>query len=104
MSICRRTAYDPTSAKGREPALISWPTGGVRRCRVRLPDHVGGLGVVPGHELVDLALRMTCTFFDGALILVAFNDFDGDGLALSDEFSDCLAAYLPLDGISDEAS
>jgi hypothetical protein len=46
--------------------------------------------------------RVTCTFFDGVLTLVAFNDFDKDGLALSDEFSDCLSAYIPLEGISDE--
>jgi hypothetical protein len=36
------------------------------------------------------------------LTLVAVNDFDHDGRALSDEFSDCLSAYIPLDGISDE--
>ena len=46
--------------------------------------------------------RVTCTFFDGALTLVAFNDFDSDGMALSDEFSDCLSAYIPLEGISDD--
>jgi hypothetical protein len=45
---------------------------------------------------------VTCTFSDGTLTLVAFNDFDPDGLALSDEFSDCLSAYIPLGGISDE--
>jgi hypothetical protein len=37
-----------------------------------------------------------------ALILVAFNDFDSDGKALSDEFSDCLSAYIPPVGISDK--
>lgn len=50
----------------------------------------------PWHE------RVTCTFSDGALMLVAFNDYDNDGLALSDEFSDCLSAYVPLGSISDE--
>ncbi len=46
--------------------------------------------------------RVTCTFSDGTLTLVAFNDFDPEGLALSDEFSDCLSAYIPLGRISDE--
>jgi|HubBroStandDraft_6_1064221.scaffolds.fasta_scaffold1206805_2 hypothetical protein len=46
--------------------------------------------------------QVTCTFADGELTLVAFNGFDSDGLALSDEFSDCLSAYIPLGGISDE--
>jgi hypothetical protein len=46
--------------------------------------------------------RVTCTFSKGTLTLVAFNDFDRDGLALSDEFSDCLSAYIPLGSISDE--
>lgn len=46
--------------------------------------------------------RVTCTFSGGALTLIAFNDFDSDGLALSDEFSDCLCAYIPLGGMSDE--
>lgn len=50
----------------------------------------------PWHEGV------TCQFHDGMLTLVAVNDFDHDGLALSDEFSDCLCAYIPLDGISDD--
>jgi len=38
---------------------------------------------------------------DGAqLILQAENDFDSQGLALQDEFSDCLSAYIvkPFDG------
>jgi hypothetical protein len=50
----------------------------------------------PWHE------RATCTFHDGTLTLVAFNDFDREGLALSDEFSDCLAAYVPVGGVSDD--
>lgn len=50
----------------------------------------------PWHE------RVTCTFANGTLTLVAFNDFDSDGLALSDEFSDCLSAYIPLGKRSDE--
>ena len=48
--------------------------------------------------------RVTCTFLSGMLTLVAFNDFDHDGLALSDEFSDCLSAYIPLGGIDDEGA
>ena len=50
----------------------------------------------PWHE------RVTCTFSNGMLTLVAFNDFDREGLALSDEFSDCLSARIPRDGISDD--
>ncbi len=46
--------------------------------------------------------RVTCTFSDGMLTLVAFNDFDPEGLALSDEFSDCLSAYIPPGKISDD--
>ena len=49
----------------------------------------------PWHE------RVTCTFSGGTLTLVAFNDFDPDGLALSDEFSDCLSAFISLGGVSD---
>ena len=50
----------------------------------------------PWHKAV------TCTYADGTLTLVALNDFDHDGSALSDEFSDCISAYIPLGGISDE--
>jgi hypothetical protein len=50
----------------------------------------------PWHE------RVTCSYADGALTLVAFNDYDQDGLALSDEFSDCLCAYLAIEDISDD--
>jgi hypothetical protein len=38
--------------------------------------------------------EVRCQFRDGNLILVAVNDFDKAGLALLDEFSDCLSAYL----------
>jgi len=40
-------------------------------------------------------LNVTCSYADGKLILVAENDFDPNGLALQDEFSDCLSACLP---------
>jgi hypothetical protein len=50
----------------------------------------------PWHEGV------TCSFADGVLTLVAFNDYDRDSLALSDGFSDCLSAYITLGQISDE--
>jgi hypothetical protein len=46
--------------------------------------------------------QVTCSFSGGTLTLVALNDFDRDGRALSDEFSDCLCAYIPLDGMSDD--
>jgi hypothetical protein len=38
--------------------------------------------------------EVTCRFEDGRLMLHATNDFDEAGLALIDEFSDCLSAYL----------
>ena len=41
---------------------------------------------------------VTCRFEDGRLILCATNDFDEAGLALLDEFSDCLCAYLKEHG------
>lgn len=39
--------------------------------------------------------NVQCRFLDGALILVADSDFDSDGVALMDEFSDLIAAFLP---------
>ncbi|RWK41628.1 hypothetical protein [Mesorhizobium sp.] len=38
--------------------------------------------------------RPSCTYANGKLLLIARNDFDADGMALLDEFWDCLAAYL----------
>lgn len=35
-----------------------------------------------------------CSYEDGTLILRGINDFDKAGLALLDEFGDCLFAYL----------
>ncbi len=45
--------------------------------------------------------QVSCTFNEGVLTLVAVNDYDSDGLALSDEFSDCLSAFIRLGEISD---
>ncbi|HKT84781.1 MAG TPA: hypothetical protein VJQ77_01700 [Novosphingobium sp.] len=44
--------------------------------------------------------NVRCTFDDGKLVLEAENSFDADGLALLDEFSDCISAYVatPFDG------
>ena len=44
--------------------------------------------------------NVACTFTNGELVLTAENDFDPKGLALMDEFSDCLSAYIaePFDG------
>lgn len=39
--------------------------------------------------------RAACSFADGSLILVVENDFDADGFATLDEFSDCISAFLP---------
>ena len=47
-------------------------------------------------------MHVACSFADGTLTLVAVNDYDHDGLALSDEFSDCLSAFISLGDISDE--
>lgn len=44
---------------------------------------------------------VSCTFADRTLTLIAWNDFDDDGRALSDEFSDCLCAYVPIDKLDD---
>ena len=38
--------------------------------------------------------NVTCTWEGSRLILSAENDYDADGLALMDEFSDCIAAYI----------
>jgi hypothetical protein len=39
-----------------------------------------------------------CRFESGTLILFGTNDFDETGLALLDEFGDCLSAYLKEHG------
>ena len=38
--------------------------------------------------------NVRCSFRDGKLVLQAENDWDPDGLALMDEFSDCISAYI----------
>jgi hypothetical protein len=45
----------------------------------------------PWHENVE------CKWNGTSLMLVAENDFDSDGLALSDEFSDAIAACISSD-------
>jgi hypothetical protein len=44
--------------------------------------------------------NVACRFSGRDLILVAENDYDERGLALMDEFSDCISAYVrePLEG------
>jgi len=44
--------------------------------------------------------NVSCQWDGAQLILQAENDFDSQGLALQDEFSDCLSAYIvkPFDG------
>jgi hypothetical protein len=37
--------------------------------------------------------NVSCSFANGKFTLTAENDFDAQGLALMDEFSDCLSAY-----------
>jgi hypothetical protein len=38
--------------------------------------------------------NVTCTWAAGRLLLQADSDFDSDGLALMDEFSDSISAYI----------
>ena len=38
--------------------------------------------------------NVSCTWDGHRLLLQADNDFDSDGIALMDEFSDCIAAYI----------
>jgi hypothetical protein len=38
--------------------------------------------------------NVRCTFENGRLVLRGENAFDPDGLALLDEFSDCISAYV----------
>jgi len=38
--------------------------------------------------------NIKCSFTEGKLRLVAENDYDAKGLALMDEFSDCLSAFI----------
>ncbi len=42
--------------------------------------------------------NVTCRSNDGELVLVGTNDVDKNGLALLDEFGDCLSAYLKEHG------
>jgi len=44
--------------------------------------------------------NVSCHWDGSRLIFQAENDFDSDGLALMDEFSDCLSAFIaePFDG------
>lgn len=48
----------------------------------------------PHHE------NVVCAFLNGKLVLAAENDWDPEGLALMDEFSDCISANVvePFDG------
>jgi hypothetical protein len=40
--------------------------------------------------------NVRCIFLDDKLTLVAENDFDPNGFALMDEFSDCICAYTSM--------
>ena len=44
--------------------------------------------------------NVVCTYTNGELTLTAEHDCDPNGLALMDEFSDCISAYIaePFDG------
>jgi hypothetical protein len=45
-------------------------------------------------------INVSCQWDGERLILEAENDYDSNGLALMDEFSDCISAYIvePFDG------
>ncbi len=38
--------------------------------------------------------EVTCVWDGSRLVLTALNDYDSDGQALLDEFSDCISAYV----------
>jgi hypothetical protein len=46
---------------------------------------------------------VACQYEDGKLVLTALNDFDDNGYALLDEFSDCLSAFLPAAALGNGA-
>ncbi len=75
------------------------------RGREKCHHHSEGHGAATGiaREFADHRTHhanVICSFADGKLILIAENDFDPKELALMDEFSDCLSAYIstPFDG------
>lgn len=63
-----------------------------------VPEHLGAQAAAdiqeefvaerPHHQ------NVRCSFDAGELTLIAENDFDNNGLALQDEFSDCICAFL----------
>lgn len=68
-----------------------------------VPEHAGRQAAEDiQNEFVEFRRHhrnVTCVYYSGELTLTAENDFDPDGLALLDEFSDCIAAYIePFDG------
>ena len=73
-----------------------------RRYRVSLACD-GVPSAKAGQGAIDIAEKFThrpwqekaeCRWNGTSLILVAENDFDSDGRALSDEFSNAIAAYI----------
>ena len=41
--------------------------------------------------------EVTCQYENGQIVLSSTNDYDPEGLNLSDEFSDVITAYMPRD-------
>lgn len=71
----------------------------VLECRGIPQDEGGAAALDIAKEFAEhrpYHLKVTCTFLDGTLTLTAENDFDREGLALMDEFSDCLSAYTSM--------
>jgi hypothetical protein len=69
----------------------------VLRCK-GVPDDEGDVAArdITQHFAEDRPhhSNVSCSFENGTLILVAENDFDPKGLALMDEFSDCISAFV----------
>ena len=63
-----------------------------------VPDAHGTQAAIDiAHEFAESRTwhqNVTCVFNDGRLLLTGESDFDPNGLALSDEFWDCVIAYL----------
>ena len=62
----------------------------------RLTLVCAGIPASKGPETAQDIMNVLCSYADGKLTLVAENDFDPNGLALMDEFSDCLSAFISM--------
>jgi hypothetical protein len=63
----------------------------------RVPNDIGpqmALGITDGFKQRPWHEKVICSYEDGGLTLTSENDFDSDGLATQDEFSDEFSANL----------